>query len=250
LVGWDSWVWPVVLAPFIGSFLGVIVARAETPKAIVFGRSACEFCGTEIAARDLVPLASWVFLRGRCRTCAQPLGAFYPLIELAALAVALWSATLFSGGLLWVSCCFGWALLALAATDLKYFLLPDFLTLPLIPAGLLATWIFNPPALLPNVIGVLAGYGFVVLLRFLYWRLRRREGMGLGDAKLLAASGAWVSWDGLPSVILLGALAGLVFALAGKMRGGTLSLTNRVPFGTFLCLGTWIVWLYGPLTIG
>jgi leader peptidase (prepilin peptidase)/N-methyltransferase len=74
--------------------------------------------------------------------------------------------------------------------------------------------------------------------------------MGLGDAKLLAASGAWVSWSALPSVILLGALTGLAFALAGSMRGGTLSLTNRVPFGTFLCLGTWIVWLYGPLAIG
>ena len=250
MIGLDPWVWPVLLAPFIGSFLGVVVSRAESPHGIVFGRSACASCGTQIAARDLVPLMSWLILRGRCRLCAQPIGAFHPLIELAALAVALWSASLVSGGLLWVSCCFGWALLALAATDLKYFLLPDFLTLPLIPAGLLVAWIFTPSALLDNMIGAVAGYGFVVALRYLYWRLRRREGMGLGDAKLLAASGAWVSWSALPSVILLGALTGLAFALVGNMRGGTLSLTNRVPFGTFLCLGTWIVWLYGPLAIG
>jgi leader peptidase (prepilin peptidase)/N-methyltransferase len=71
--------------------------------------------------------------------------------------------------------------------------------------------------------------------------------MGLGDAKLLAASGAWVSWQGLPSVILLGAVTGLAYALLRFGRDGSLALTNRVPFGTFLCLGTWIVWLYGPL---
>lgn len=250
MIGLGSWIWPVLLAPFIGSFLGVIVTRVESPRAIVFGRSVCACCGTRIAAGDLVPVMSWMLLRGRCRFCTQPIGAFYPLIELGALGVALWSASLFSDGLLWVSCGFGWALLALAATDLKYFLLPDFLTLPLVPAGLLVAWLFNPAALVPNMIGAVLAYGFVVALRYAYWQWRRREGMGLGDAKLLAASGAWLSWNGLPSVILIGALAGLGFALVERTRGGTLSLTNRVPFGTFLCLSTWIVWLYGPLTIG
>jgi leader peptidase (prepilin peptidase)/N-methyltransferase len=250
LTSFSSWVWPVLLAPFIGSFLGVIVTRADTPRGIVFGRSVCASCGVGITARDLIPVTSWLILRGRCRGCAQPIGLFQPLIELAALAIALWSASLFSGALLWVTCSFGWVLLALAATDLKYYLLPDFLTLPLIPAGLLVAWIFNPQALLSNTIGLAVGYGFVIALRYLYWRLRGREGMGLGDAKLLAGCGAWVAWGGLPSVILVGALTGLAFALLDRMRGGTISLTNRVPFGTFLCLGTWIVWLYGPLTAG
>jgi leader peptidase (prepilin peptidase)/N-methyltransferase len=72
----------------------------------------------------------------------------------------------------------------------------------------------------------------------------------LGDAKLLAASGAWVSWTGLPSVVLIAALAGLVFAVIRARRGGGIEAAARVPFGTFLCLGTWIVWLYGPLQIG
>jgi leader peptidase (prepilin peptidase)/N-methyltransferase len=250
LTSLGSWVWPVLLSPFIGSFLGVIVARAESPRGIVFGRSACARCGARIGARDLIPVASWLFLRGRCRSCALPIGLFHPVIELCALGIALWSASLFSGGLLWASCFLGWTLLALAATDWKYFLLPDFLTLALIPSGLLAVWMLNPQALLANCTGAAAGYGFVIVLRHLYGRVRGREGMGLGDAKLLAASGAWVSWSGLPTVIFLGALTGLAFALLQRMRGGTLSLTNRVPFGTFLCLGTWIVWLYGPLTAG
>jgi leader peptidase (prepilin peptidase)/N-methyltransferase len=74
--------------------------------------------------------------------------------------------------------------------------------------------------------------------------------MGLGDAKLLGAAGAFVAWPALPSVILIGSLAALTSALFRMLRGGDISLTDRMPFGTFLCLATWIVWLYGPLTFG
>lgn len=149
-----------------------------------------------------------------------------------------------------MSCCFGWVLLALAAIDLRYYLLPDFLTLPLILAGLFFTWFFDARELSGHAFGAMAGYGSIIAMRQVYWRIRRREGLGLGDAKLLAASGAWVSWVGLPSVMLLGALSGLTFALAAGMRAGMISMTTRVPFGAFLCLGTWVVWLYGPLMVG
>jgi leader peptidase (prepilin peptidase)/N-methyltransferase len=242
-------VWCVLLAPFIGSFMGVIVTRAESVPSIICGRSCCASCGVRLNIRDLIPVLSWLFLRGRCRACSQPIGLFHPMIECGALIVALWSALLFTGGLLWASCFFGWMLLTLAATDLKYYLLPDFLTLPLILSGLLVTWIFHSQTLLSNAIGASVGYLFLVLLRRLYRMLRRREGIGLGDAKLLAASGAWVSWNGLPSVILLGALTGIAFAPLGEKHSGSFSLT-RIPFGTFLCLSTWIVWLYGPLSLG
>lgn len=242
----NSWMVPVLVAPFIGSFLGVVVTRCGTPEKILTGRSACVLCGTALAARDLVPIGSWIMLRGRCRNCSQAIGRFPLIIELAALLVALWSASLFSGGLLWASCVLGWFLLALAATDLKYFLLPDFVTFPTIAAGLVTTWSFAPHALLPNALAAAGSYASVVAIRYLYRLLRGREGIGLGDAKLLAASGAWVSWGGLSSVILLGALTALAYALWNK-RLSAISATERIPFGAFLALGTWIVWLYGPL---
>jgi leader peptidase (prepilin peptidase)/N-methyltransferase len=243
----DSWIWPVALAPIAGSFLGVIVTRVETPASIVFGRSCCPACGTRLGSADLVPLLSWVASRGRCRHCAKPIGAFYPLIELAAVGVAAWAALTVSGWLLWTSCLLGWTLLALAAIDFKYFLLPDFLTLPLIAAGLFVIWALDSPVLLPHAIGAVAGFAFVVAIRYLYWKLRGREGMGLGDAKLLSASGAWVSWESLTSVVLIAALSALAFTLFSAARSGRISLADRVPFGAFLCFGTWIVWLYGPL---
>jgi leader peptidase (prepilin peptidase)/N-methyltransferase len=99
-----------------------------------------------------------------------------------------------------------------------------------------------------HALGALSGYVFVRLLRLAYRALRGREGMGLGDAKLLAAAGAWVSWQGLPSVLVIAALSALAVVLL--WRGSKIDPVQRVPFGVFLSLGLWITWLYGPLTQG
>ena len=244
------WIWPLALSPIIGSFLTALITRVEAPGSLVLGRSRCNSCGGTLRVLELVPILSWVVLRGRCSQCARPIGLFYPAIELAAIVIALWAAAVVPSSLLWVSCILGWTLLALAVIDYRHFLLPDYLTLPLIPFGLIVTWANDEPALIDHIIGVVAGFGFVVLLRAAYHRIRGREGMGLGDAKLLAASGAFVAWQALPSVILIASVAGLAFALARAVAGGTISLADRLAFGTFLCFGTWIVWLYGPLTVG
>ena len=235
--------WPILMAPIIGSFLSALITRIDAPGTLALGRSRCDSCGATLAALELVPIISWLALRGRCRSCATPIGLFYPALELTAVIVAVWAATVFSDGMLWVSCALGWTLLALAVIDYKYFLLPDFLTLPLIPFGLIVTWANAPPALLDHVIGVVVGFGFIVLLREAYRRVRGREGMGLGDAKLLAASGAFVSWQALPSVILIASVTALAVALFHTLRGANISLVDRMPFGTFLCFATWIVWL-------
>ena len=203
-----------------------------------------------MAPRDLVPVASWVALRGRCRHCAHALGAFYPAIEIAAAIVALWSASVAAGAPMWAGDVLGWTLLALAGIDFRSYVLPDFLTLPLVPAGLIATWAIAPGMLAANAIGAVAGFAFIAAVRAIYRLARGREGIGLGDAKLLAAAGAWIGWSGLPSVLLVASLSGLGFALLRAARKGTLSSTDRIPFGPFLCLGIWIVWLYGPLTVG
>jgi leader peptidase (prepilin peptidase) / N-methyltransferase len=247
-VSLPDWVWPVALSPFIGSFLGVVVTRALAPRTIVVGRSLCPACGLALGARDLVPLLSFVWLKGRCRVCAAHIDRFHPAIELAALIVAIWAAFSANGAILWMTCLLGWTLLALAAIDFRHYLLPDFLTLPLIPLGLLAAWLTDPSTVTDSLIGAVAGLIFVIALRYVYGLIRHREGIGLGDAKLLAAAGAWVGWIALPSVVFIAALSGLVFAIGLRLSGRDVSATDRVPFGIFLSLGVWIVWLYGPLT--
>jgi leader peptidase (prepilin peptidase)/N-methyltransferase len=243
-----TWLYPALAAPFIGSFVGVLVTRLPRGRSVVWGRSECPGCGHELGPSDLVPIASWLLSRGRCRYCTEPVSRLYPMLELAAFGLAVWAAT--AAGttlLLWVSCGLAWLLLALAAIDIRDGLLPDALTLPLIPAGLATAYLIDPDEVLSHAIGAAAGLIAFVTVRLIYRRWRGREGLGLGDAKLLAAAGAWVSWTGLPSVVLIAAIAGLVSKLALRSPGDRLALDSEIAFGPGLCIGLWLVWLYGPL---
>jgi len=237
----------LLVAPFVGSFLGVVVERLPAGRPIGLARSTCDRCGEALGVRDLVPIASWLARGGRCRCGAIRLDPFYPAIELAALAVALSAALVLSGWLLWASLALGWTLLALAAIDLRHFVLPDVLNLPLLPAGLAVAWLIDPARLADHVIGAAAGLVGFALIAWLYRHLRHREGLGLGDAKLLAAGGAWLGWQALPSVVALGAVVALAVALAASLVGGKLRATTRIAFGAYLALAIWLVWLYGPL---
>ncbi|HZT88527.1 MAG TPA: prepilin peptidase [Stellaceae bacterium] len=237
----------VVAAPFIGSFLGVVVQRLPRREDFVRGRSRCPACGARLAARDLVPLVSWMWLRGRCRSCGGAISLFYPAIELAALAVALSAGLVFSGWLLWASCAFGWVLLTLALIDWREYLLPDPLTLPLAPLGLAVAWLSAPEDLVDRLIGAAAGFVAFVAIAALYRRGRGREGLGRGDAKLLGGLGAWVGASGLPSVILLASLLALAVAFGRRAFGDKITATDPLAFGPYLALAGWIVWLCGPL---
>jgi leader peptidase (prepilin peptidase)/N-methyltransferase len=237
----------LLVAPFVGSFLGVVVERLPAGRPIGLARSKCDRCGEVLGVRDLVPIVSWLARRGRCRCGEIRLDPFYPGIELAAFAVALSAALVLSGWLLWASLALGWTLLALATIDLRHLMLPDVLTLPLVPAGLAVAWLVDPARLGDHAIGVADGLVGFALIAWLYRRLRGREGLGLGDAKLLGAGVAWLGWQALPSVVALGAAIALALALAGAAAGGKLSATTRIAFGPYLALAIWVVWLYGPL---
>lgn len=237
----------LVAAPFVGSFLGVVIERLPHDQPVLWGRSRCASCGYNLTPRDLLPLFSWIAARGCCRHCGALIGGFSPAIELAALGLAIWAASQTAGALLWVTAALGWALLALAVIDWRHFLLPDKLVLPLVPAGLaVAAWL-DPSALADHLIGAVTGLVVLTLIARTYRRLRGRDGLGFGDAKLLAAAGAWVGWQGLPSVLLLGSLLGLAGTLALHVGRRPLGATARISFGSYLCLGLWLVWLYGPI---
>ena len=242
-VAWSS----VLAAPFIGSFLGVVVRRLPEGRPIAWSRSHCEGCGARLGVRDLVPLFSWLAGRGRCRFCGRPLEWFYPLIELAALAVALISLFVDNGADVWLDCLLGWWLLTLAWIDVRCWLLPDSLTLPLIIAGLAAAAAFDPEGLTDRAFGAAAGYLGLRMVALIYRALRGRDGLGGGDAKLLAAAGAWVGLRALPQVVLLAALAGLLAAACLRLFGIRLGAQSAIPFGPFLALAIWLLWLMPAL---
>ena len=242
----DLTVWaPLLAAPAAGSWLGVLIRRLPRGVPVALARSRCEACGTALGPLDLVPLLSWLWLRGRCRHCRAPIDRFHVGIELAALGVAAWAVASAGDDVMraWLGCGLGWTLLALAWIDLEWFILPDALTLPLLLGGLAATWLVDPDALGDAALGAALGWLVFASVAAGYRALRGRDGLGGGDAKLLAAAGAWLGWQALPEVMLLGAVAALV-------GGGALRLARdgaRLAFGPWLALAIWLVWLYGDI---
>ena len=251
----------------VGSFLNVVIHRLplmmeaqwradcaelegrDPPPAQTFNlvvpRSRCPSCGAGISALQNIPVVSWLALRGRCAACKAPISARYPAVELAGGLVAALMAWRFGyGAQLLPAMAFGWALLALTFIDFDTQLLPDDITLPLLWLGLLA----NSAALFTDlrsaVLGAVGGY---LLLWSVYWGFRliaKKEGMGQGDFKLLAALGAWTGWQVLPVTILVSAGIGAVvgsLALWAARKG----LDARIPFGPYLALGGIVSLLWG-----
>ncbi|MBB2176163.1 prepilin peptidase [Gluconacetobacter johannae] len=242
---------PLVLAPFVGSFLGVLASRLPRGEPVVFARSACAHCGAVLGPRDLVPIVSYLAQKGKCRTCGGVIHLSHLVMEVLAVMVAatvLWAVGLPGNGgaaspfPVWGGCVFGWGLLTLGAIDLACLRLPDILTLPLVAAGLAMAAPQGVASVLWHGGAAVLGYGAFRAISLLYRRVRGHDGLGLGDAKLLAAGGAWLGLQALPHVVLLAALVTLCgAAIAGR---GRLDRGQAVPFGPGLALAMWGIWLW------
>ncbi len=232
-----------LLGPIIGSCLGLLSLRLPAGLPVGMARSTCVDCARPLSPLDLVPILSWAALRGRCRTCGTPIPLRYPLIEAGCALIGLWAALTNDGAMAWATAGFGWALLLIAIVDAEHFWLPARLTAPVLVAGLLVTAVLQPSALAERLIGAAAGWGFLTALAWAYRRFRGRPGIGGGDPLMLAAVGGWVGWQGLPSLMLIAAVTGLAAALALRR----LQPESRLPLGTLMAAGAWLVWLYGPI---
>lgn len=240
-------VFALIMAPFLGSFFALVADRLPRGEPLATGRSQCRDCGRILGFVDLVPLASYVILKGKCRTCGQPIPHETIMFEVAALLLAFQAVmTVGWGWLILVTVLLGLALLTLAVIDIRHFYLPDVLTLPLIAMGILTSLAEPRLDLLSSSLGAAIGYGSFALVAWLYRKIRGRDGLGLGDAKLFAAAGAFVGWQGLPLVLLVASTGGLVVILLLRLRGRVISNEDIIPFGPFLALGFWLVWLYAP----
>ncbi len=232
----------------IGSFLNVVIARVPAGESVVHPRSRCPRCGVEIAARDNVPVLSWLVLRGRCRHCAEPISVRYPVVEVT--HAALWLVMLWRFGWSWelpAYLYFASVGIALAAIDLDTKRLPNALTLPsyvvlgvllLVPAVADGDW----SGYLRSWLAALALFAFYFLLAVIY-----PAGMGFGDVKLAGVLGlvlGWLSW----SVLVVGGFLG--FLLGGVVGGGLMLVRkagrkSKIPFGPFMLAGALLAILWG-----
>ena len=237
-----------VIGACIGSFLANLAVRhRQGQSGAVWGRSACPDCKTSLGVVDLIPIVSWIYLRGRCRHCDQPIDFFYAAVELTAALIGLVSVALLSPLEAGLAAILGWSLLLLAAIDIEEFLLPDKLTLPLLAVGLLLATIQHfgllharLPSLSDAAIGAGIGYGLFWAIAWSYRRLRGRDGLGLGDAKLLAAGLAWLGIGWLPFLILSSALMGIALAV---VTGAWRKSDMPIPFGPPLAVTIWCAFI-------
>lgn len=249
------------LGLIIGSFLNVVIHRgpgmwkltedASRRGNLAVPRSYCPACGAPIRAAQLIPVVSYLTLGGRCASCKAPIPVRYLFVELSGAIAALTAYWLFGlTAAAFAAAVFFWILIALATIDLETGYLPDSLTLPLIFIGLLANaaGLFTTPV--TAAIGAGAGYLSFRLIGEAFLRLRGKEGLGQGDAKLLAALGAWLGWPALAPAVLLAALLALGGAFAMRLAGEEITGATPIPFGPALAVAGALIFTLGAILPG
>ncbi len=231
------------LGACLGSFINVVAYRLPKEESVVSPGSRCPRCRRAIAFHDNVPILSWLMLGGRCRHCRKPISPRYPVVEalMACLSLGLWER--WQDQPLWAALVIlaAGALLAVALIDWDTMLIPDELSLGLLGLGL-AAGPFNPllgpglPGLLYALRGAAIGLAICWGTAWAGERIFKKEAMGGGDVKLLAAVGAWTGGVGAFDCLLLGSFLGSLYGLALILRR-RLTRSDPIPFGPFLSLG-------------
>lgn len=221
----------------VGSFLNVVILRLPNEgESIAFPASHCPVCKTPLHWYENIPLLSYLFLLGKCGHCKTRISVQYPLVELAMAGLS--AALLYTYGLSFEFAClfiFCAALLVIIVIDIHHQIIPDIISLPGIAAGLLFSFFSTTLTWQSSLIGIAVGGGVLYAIALTYFLIRKVDGMGGGDIKLLAMIGAWLGWQSLPFVIFASSFSGTVIgliAMAYQKKGGH----TRIPFGPFLSI--------------
>lgn len=229
----------------LGSFLNVVAARLPEGRSLVSPPSSCRSCGAEVAWRDNVPVLSYLLLRGRCRSCAAPIGARYVAVEVGtALLVAACFLAFGLSADAFVAAFFVSALVVLSAIDAERRILPDRIVLPAAAAVLAAQVALHPDRALEWVLAALGASLFLFLALLAY-----PKGMGMGDVKLCLLLGAMLG-KAVVVALMLGMLAALVPAFVLVARHGAAARKMGIPFGPFLALGAVVALFLGDRLLG
>lgn len=233
----------------IGSFLNVCIYRLPLDLSIVSPGSHCMSCGTAVRWFDNIPIVSWLVLRGHCRTCGTGFSIRYPLVELLTACLLLLLFLRFGLSVSFaVYALLVVALIVVTFIDFDHQIIPDEISLSGVALGFLASFFLPEPGWLSSLAGIVVGWGSLALVFYAYLWLTGREGMGGGDAKLLAMLGAFLGLQAVPFIIFTSSLVGSVVGLslmALQRKGRHLA----IPFGPYLAFGAVLYIFYGPQLI-
>ena len=231
-----------ILGSLWGSFSNVCIYRLPERGNVVSARSKCRNCQKKISWFDNIPFISYIILRGKCRNCGFKISFQYFVVELLVALGFLISFHFFGFSiatlLLFILTIF---FVIIFFIDLKHFIIPNELTFPLMAIGFLKS--FDPnlnqylfPNYINSLIGGVVGYLIIWFIIFAYKRLRNKEGMGLGDAKLLSAMGFWFGWISIPFILFFSSFVALGFAIPSLVNKSK-TMSSQIPFGPYLVLG-------------
>jgi len=232
----------IILGGIWGSFANVCIYRIPINQSIAVKRSYCPSCKGQIRWFDNIPLISFILLGGKCRACKTKISKIYFIVELISVLSFLFIYYFF--GLSITS-----LLLAILSIffiiiffiDLKHFIIPNVLTFPLMIIGFIKS--FDPnlntnifPNYINSLIGGIFGYLIIWSIIYFYKKLKNKEGMGLGDAKLLAAIGFWFGWMSIPFVIFTSSVVALLFVIPSLINKSK-KMSSQIPFGPYIIIG-------------
>ena len=238
----------IILGGLWGSFANVCIHRLPINKGVVSGRSFCPNCKKLITWKDNIPIISFLFLNGKCRNCKKKISSQYLIIELITIFYFLVIYYLF--GISITTLLFlilGLSFIIIFFIDLKHYIIPNVLTFSLMVIGFMKSFDPNLNPIFPNFINSLIGgiFGYLIIWSIIYFykQVRNKEGMGLGDAKLLSAIGFWFGWISIPFVIFLSSIIALLFVIPSLMKKSK-KLSSQIPFGPYIIIGTLIYLIF------
>ena len=231
-----------VLGCIWGSFSNVCIYRLPNDQSVVKGRSFCTSCKEQIKWYDNIPFLSFIFLKGKCRKCGNKISSQYFLVEFISaisfiIVYHLYGISITTLLLIILSIFF----IIIFFIDLKHFIIPNGLTFPLMFIGFAKS--FEPnlnqtifPNYINSLIGGVFGYLIIWLIIFFYKKVRNKEGMGLGDAKLMAVVGFWFGWASIPFTIFISSFVALIFSIPSLIKKNK-NMATQIPFGPYIIIG-------------
>ena len=237
----------IILGGLWGSFANVCIYRLPLDKGVVSGRSYCPKCNNQITWKDNIPIFSYFLLSGKCRKCKKKISTQYVLVEFLSILFFtiiyfLYGITLTTLLLIILSLSF----IIIFFIDLKHFIIPNEITFSMMALGFIKSFDPNLNSLFPNyinsLIGGLLGFGIIWSIIYFYKQVRKKEGMGLGDAKLFAVIGFWFGWIAIPFIIFLSSVIALLSVVPSLLKNSK-SMSSQIPFGPYIIIGT-LVYLF------
>lgn len=225
----------MLLGAIVGSFIALLIVRWPSGELNLWGRSKCDHCETILPPRDLIPIISFILQNGKCTHCKKSIDPIHFQIEILAAIIGMILFAILPLNEAVIFALLGWQLLLIASLDIKYYWLPDGLTLALAATGLaLAHILPTTPDIYDRIIGGFSAFIFLTCISMIYRKIRGYDGMGSGDPKLFGAMGMWIGWQGLAALMLYASILGLLWAAWLSFRKHNIDGDYKLPLGALL----------------